>query len=142
MNFSCFCFSVLINWHLLCQGWDWQRKIDPNLTLKSLSDSLVISRDDMETESFTSNFFHRFCHFLLMNYFVIISLGWEYPLKMRKATQPNILAWRIPWTVYGVAKSPARLSNFHFHFVIIWLSFEVFPKEFYLWNPQGQCYNL
>ena len=26
----------------------------------------------------------------------------------------SILAWRIPWTVYGVAKSWARLSDFHF----------------------------
>ena len=116
----------------MCQGWDYQRKIDPDLILKSLSDSLVISRDDMETECFTSNFFHRFCHFLLMNYFVIIFLAWEYPLEMRKTIQPSILAWRIPWTVYGVAKSPTWLSDFHFHFVIICLSFEVFPKEFYL----------
>ena len=73
----------------------------------------------MKTECFTANFFHRFCHFLLMNYFVIISPGWEYPLEMRKATQPRILAWRIPWTVHGVGKSPTWLSDFHFHFVII-----------------------
>ena len=26
------------------------------------------------------------------------SLGWEDPLKKRMATQPSILAWRIPWT--------------------------------------------
>ena len=44
----------------MCQGWDLQRKIDPDLILKSLSDSLVISRDDMETECFTSNFFIDF----------------------------------------------------------------------------------
>ena len=103
----------------MCQGWDQQRKIDPDLILKTLSDSLVISGDDMQTECFTSNFFHRFCHILLMNYFVIISPGWEYPLEMRKATQPSILAWRIPWTVHGVGKSPTQLSDFHFHFVII-----------------------
>ena len=31
-----------------------------------------------------------------------------------------ILAWRIPWTVvYGVEKSRARLSDFHFHFPFI-----------------------
>jgi len=27
------------------------------------------------------------------------SLGWEAPLEKGKATHPNILAWRIPWTV-------------------------------------------
>ena len=26
------------------------------------------------------------------------SLDWEDPLEKRMATQPNILAWRIPWT--------------------------------------------
>ena len=26
----------------------------------------------------------------------------------------SILAWSIPWTVHGVAKSRARLSDFHF----------------------------
>ena len=32
------------------------------------------------------------------------SLGWH----------SSILAWRIPWTVHGVAKSQTRQSNFHF----------------------------
>ena len=27
------------------------------------------------------------------------SLGWEDPLEKGKATQFNILAWRIPWTL-------------------------------------------
>ena len=27
------------------------------------------------------------------------SLGWKDPLEKGKATQSNILAWRIPWTV-------------------------------------------
>ena len=27
------------------------------------------------------------------------SLGWEYPLEKGKATQSNILGWRIPWAV-------------------------------------------
>ena len=27
------------------------------------------------------------------------SLGWKDPLQKGKATQPYILAWRIPWTV-------------------------------------------
>ena len=26
------------------------------------------------------------------------SLGWEDPLKKRKATNSSILTWRIPWT--------------------------------------------
>ena len=43
------------------------------------------------------------------------SLGWEDPLEKGKATHSSILVWRIPWTVYGVAKSRTRLSNFHFH---------------------------
>ena len=42
------------------------------------------------------------------------SLGWEDPLEKGKATYSSILAWRIPWTVLGVAKSWTRLSNFHF----------------------------
>ena len=29
----------------------------------------------------------------------VLSLGWEDPLEKGKATHPNILAWRIPWTV-------------------------------------------
>ena len=32
-----------------------------------------------------------------------------------KATHSSILAWRIPWTVHGVAKSWTQLSDFHFH---------------------------
>ena len=43
------------------------------------------------------------------------SLGWEDPLEKRKATYSNILAWRIPVvTVYGIARSQTRLSDFHF----------------------------
>ena len=42
------------------------------------------------------------------------SLGWEDPLENERATYSSILAWRIPWTVYGIAKSQTRLSNFHF----------------------------
>ena len=33
------------------------------------------------------------------------SLGWEDSLEKGKATHSSILAWRIPWTVHGVAKS-------------------------------------
>ena len=34
------------------------------------------------------------------------------PLEKEMATHSSILAWRIPWTVHGVAKSQTRLSNF------------------------------
>ena len=33
------------------------------------------------------------------------SLDWEDPLEKGKATHSSTLAWRIPWTVHGVAKS-------------------------------------
>ena len=33
------------------------------------------------------------------------SLGWEDPLEEGTTTHFSILAWRIPWTVHGVAKS-------------------------------------
>ena len=42
------------------------------------------------------------------------SLGWEATLEKGKATHSSILAWRILWTVHGVAKSRAQLSDFHF----------------------------
>ena len=47
---------------------------------------------------------------------LVRSLDWEDPLEKGKATHSSILAWRIPWTVYGVAKSLTGLSDFHFHF--------------------------
>ena len=34
----------------------------------------------------------------------IRSLDWEDRLEKGKATHSSILAWRIPWTVYSVAK--------------------------------------
>ena len=40
-------------------------------------------------------------------------LGWDDPLVKGKATH-----WSIPWTVvYGVKKSWAQLSDFHFHMI-------------------------
>ena len=41
------------------------------------------------------------------------SLGLEDPLEKGKAPHSRILAWGIPWTVHGVAKSQTRLSDFH-----------------------------
>ena len=42
------------------------------------------------------------------------TLGREDPLEKGKPTHSSILAWRIPWTVRGVAESQTRLSAFHF----------------------------
>ena len=42
------------------------------------------------------------------------SLGWEDPLEKGKATHSSILAWRIPWTIHGVAKSRTQESDFQF----------------------------
>ena len=50
------------------------------------------------------------------------SLGQEDPLEKGMATHSSILAWRIPWTIHGVAKTQTRLSDFDFHsFRIDWL---------------------
>ena len=38
-------------------------------------------------------------------------------LEKGYSTHSSILAWRIQWTVHGVAKSLTRLSDFHFHFI-------------------------
>ena len=45
------------------------------------------------------------------------SLGWEDPLE--KATYSILLAWRIPWTEYRVAKSQTWLRDFQFHYTHI-----------------------
>ena len=37
------------------------------------------------------------------------SLGWEDPLEKGTATQPSILAWRIPWTEYFWVSLVAQL---------------------------------
>ena len=36
------------------------------------------------------------------------SLGWEDPLEKGKTTHSSILAWRVPWTVCGVASPPCQ----------------------------------
>ena len=33
------------------------------------------------------------------------SLGWEDPLEKGEATHSSILAWRIPWSLHGIAES-------------------------------------
>ena len=52
------------------------------------------------------------------------SLGWEDPLEKGMATHSNILAWRIPWTVWGHKESDSseRLS--------LWLLADVSPWMF------------
>ena len=40
----------------------------------------------------------------------------RWPLEKEKAIHSSILAYKIPWTVHGVAKSRTWLSDFHFHF--------------------------
>ena len=42
------------------------------------------------------------------------SLAWEDPLEKGKATHSSILAWRIPWTIHGVAKTRTQQSDFQF----------------------------
>ena len=44
------------------------------------------------------------------------SLGGEDPLEEGMATHSSVLAWRIPWTVHGVAKGRTRLSDLRFRF--------------------------
>ena len=43
------------------------------------------------------------------------SLGWEDPLEKGKATYSSILAWRIPWTIWG-RKELDTTERLHFHF--------------------------
>ena len=47
------------------------------------------------------------------------SLGWEDPLEKETATHSSILAWRIPWTIHGVAKSWTRLSTHTSSFICL-----------------------
>ena len=42
------------------------------------------------------------------------SLGWEDPLEKGKSTHSSIPAWKMDYTVHGIAKSWTLLSNFHF----------------------------
>ena len=47
------------------------------------------------------------------------SLGGKYPLEKGTVTHSSVLAWRISWTVLGVAKRWTRLSEFHTHFQLL-----------------------
>ena len=48
---------------------------------------------------------HRVKNLPAMQETWVRSLGWGDPLEKGKVTHTSILAWRIPWTVHGVAKS-------------------------------------
>ena len=39
------------------------------------------------------------------------SLGQKNPLEKRRTIHSSILAWRIPWTDHGIAKSGKQLNN-------------------------------
>ena len=65
------------------------------------------------------------------------SLGGGDPLEKGKATHSSILAWRIPWTVHGVTKSRAQLSDFHFQ--PFWGSF-YWPFYFHVYEHCGSIY--
>ena len=49
---------------------------------------------------------------LMMQETQVQSLGQEDPLQKGMAIHSSILAWRIPWTDHGVAKSRTLLSDF------------------------------
>ena len=66
------------------------------------------------------------------------SLGWEDPLEKGAATYSSNLAWRIPWTVHGVAKSRTQLSDFHsLHCSLVDKSLSKLPEL--VKNREGWC---
>ena len=42
------------------------------------------------------------------------SQGWDDPMEKGTATHSTVLAWKIPRTVHGVAKSRTQMNDFHF----------------------------
>ena len=60
------------------------------------------------------------------------SLGWEDPLEKGMATHSSILAWRIPWTDPGVAKSRTRLRDYCFLFTFFLSQDESWVSGFWL----------
>jgi len=55
------------------------------------------------------------------------SLGWEDPLEKEKATHSSILAWRIPWRVYGNDS-----VTFTFTFIDEMEEFKFLTKNFFI----------
>ena len=39
------------------------------------------------------------------------SISWEDPLEKGKATHSSILAWKIPWTLYGLSVVSQRVGH-------------------------------
>ena len=74
----------------------------------------------------------------------IWSVGQEDPLENQRATHSSILAWNIPCTeepVRGVAKSRTRLSDWHFHFPRVCISWNNFiPTLFMHLCSQCRCH--
>ena len=63
---------------------------------------------------------------LVKNLPALQSLGWEDPLEKGMATHSSILAWRIPWTIHGVA-------CLLYHTLSICSSFYIFVNPPYFW---------
>ena len=62
-------------------------------------------------------------------------LGWEDPTEKGKATHSSILAWRIPGTTQGVAKSRTQLNNLHFTS----LKAKLYPEVFRFYPVSFPC---
>ena len=57
------------------------------------------------------------------------SLGWEDPLEKGKATHSSILAWRIPWTVWGCKRvGHDEQLSLNLQSVLYKREFQVSPK--------------
>ena len=64
------------------------------------------------------------------------SLGWKDPLEKGKATHSSFLAWRIPWSPWGLKEWP-RLNDFHFHtylYIHFFLRFFSLPRPTHPWG--------
>ena len=75
------------------------------------------------------------------------SLDWEDSLDKGKAIHSSILAWRLmDCIIHGMAKSQTRLSDFQFHFQMIYLQNYLKPKLKFRWNlsqiPELYLHNL
>ena len=57
------------------------------------------------------------------------SLGWEDPLKKRKATHPSFLAWRTPWTVWSTGSQRVGHN---------WAPFTFMPIKWTLYTTTNQ----
>ena len=65
------------------------------------------------------------------------SLGWEDPLEKGKATYSNILAWRIPWTVYPWGRKETVPSKKIFYLFMAALGLCCYAQAFSGCSEQG-----